>query len=44
MLEVNRKLYLKEGTAEKSADYEQTKEVVRAFLAWLRAHFNQKDF
>jgi hypothetical protein len=38
MLEVNRKLYLKEGTAEKSADYQQTKAVVRAFLAHLHRY------
>jgi N-formylglutamate deformylase len=39
MLEINRKLYLKEGTAEKSKDYEQTKAVVQAYLNRIRKHF-----
>jgi N-formylglutamate amidohydrolase len=32
MLEVNRRLYLKEPTNEKSKDYQKTKEVVPGFL------------
>jgi N-formylglutamate deformylase len=39
MLEVNRKLYLKEGASEKSADYTATKEVVQKYLAHIRQHF-----
>ncbi len=32
MLEVNRKLYLKEGTDEKSANYQKTKAIVQAYI------------
>lgn len=32
MLEVNRRLYLKPGSSERSADYEQTKRVVSEFI------------
>ena len=36
MLEVNRKLYLEEGTNKKSDKYEKTKDVVQSFLEWLK--------
>ena len=37
MLEINRKLYLKEGTNEKSENYEKTKEVVQEYIELIRA-------
>lgn len=36
MLEINRNLYLKEGSNEKSDNYNQTKEVVQAYMDELR--------
>jgi N-formylglutamate amidohydrolase len=38
MLEINRKLYLEEGTNIKSANYPKIKEVVKAYLATIREH------
>mgnify|MGYP003691780467 FL=1 len=36
MLEVNRRLYLKEGSQEKSENYEDTKAHVQAYIALLQ--------
>lgn len=37
MLEINRKLYLKEPTNEKSDRYQETKKVVQEFLSLIRS-------
>lgn len=37
MLEVNRKLYLKEGTNKKSKSFEETKRIVQEFIKILKA-------
>ncbi|MFD1615824.1 N-formylglutamate amidohydrolase [Gelatiniphilus marinus] len=39
MLEINRKLYLKEGTNEKSENYGKTKEVVQEYIELLKSEF-----
>jgi hypothetical protein len=38
MLEVNRRLYIEEPTANKSTNYDKTKEVVLGFLDIIRNH------
>ena len=38
MLEINRKLYLKEGTSEQSVGYASTKSVVQEYLAFIRKY------
>jgi N-formylglutamate deformylase len=43
MLEVNRKLYLNEGSPEKSKDYKQTKVVIKDYLNWIRNHFKNSS-
>ena len=40
MLEVNRKLYLKEGTNEKSENYKEIKKVVQEYLQHLKQYNN----
>jgi hypothetical protein len=40
MLEVNRTLYLKEGTHQKSENYKQTKKVVQEYLQYLKQYNN----
>jgi len=37
MLEINRKLYLKEGTKEKSENYGKTKEVVQEYIKLIKS-------
>ena len=37
MLEINRKLYLKEGTNEKSENYEKTKKIVKEYIELLKS-------
>lgn len=37
MLEINRKLYLKKGTNEKSENYRETKKVVQEYIAWIKS-------
>lgn len=37
MLEINRKLYLKEGTNEKSENYEKTKKIVQEYIELLKS-------
>lgn len=41
MLEINRSLYLKEGTTEKSDNYNKTKEVVHEFLEMIHTEFSK---
>jgi hypothetical protein len=36
MLEVNRKLYLKEPSNEKSEEFNKIKEVIRNYIEWIR--------
>lgn len=37
MLEINRKLYLKEGTNEKSENYRETKKIVQEYIALIKS-------
>ena len=37
MLEINRKLYLKEGTNEKSENYEKTKKIVKEYIELIKS-------
>lgn len=39
MLEINRKMYLKQGSTERSSEYDSTKAVVRAYLELIRKYF-----
>ena len=41
MLEVNRRLYLKENTNEKSENYNKTKEIVQGYMNLLRLFFDK---